>query len=119
MEVILVGALAFILWIGGRKVIAGEITPGELIAFLGYLGFLVQPIRVCSRAISPHSAGGLPRRIGSSLLWILPFPSHPLPLRSTREISGGKSPSKRSISPMKRGRKFFGGFPVPWLPERP
>ncbi len=57
VEVILVGALAFILWIGGRKVIAGEITPGELIAFLGYLGFLVQPIRVCSRAISRIQQG--------------------------------------------------------------
>ncbi len=57
VEVILVGALAFILWIGGRKVVSGELSPGELIAFLGYLGFLVQPLRVCSRAISRIQQG--------------------------------------------------------------
>ena len=46
IEVVLIAALALILWLGGRKVVSGELTPGELIAFLGYLGFLVQPIRV-------------------------------------------------------------------------
>ncbi|MFA7620840.1 MAG: ABC transporter ATP-binding protein [Aminobacteriaceae bacterium] len=46
IEVVLIAALALILWLGGRKVVGGELTPGELIAFLGYLGFMVQPIRV-------------------------------------------------------------------------
>ena len=41
IEVILIAALALILWLGGRDVIYGALTPGELIAFLGYLGFLV------------------------------------------------------------------------------
>jgi subfamily B ATP-binding cassette protein MsbA len=52
VEVVLVTALAFILWLGGRDVISGELTPGELIAFLGYLGFMVQPIRVLTRLVS-------------------------------------------------------------------
>ncbi len=57
IEVILIAALAFILWVGGRDVIHGVLTPGELIAFLGYLGFLVQPIRVFTRVISSMQLG--------------------------------------------------------------
>ncbi len=51
VEVILIFALALLLWVGGREVIAGTMTPGELIAFLGYLGFMVQPLRVVSRIV--------------------------------------------------------------------
>ncbi len=57
IEVVLISALAFILWIGGREVVKGNSTPGELIAFLGYLGFLVQPIRVYTRIISGMQHG--------------------------------------------------------------
>lgn len=57
IEVVLISALAFILWIGGREVVRGNSTPGELIAFLGYLGFLVQPIRVYTRIISGMQHG--------------------------------------------------------------
>ncbi len=57
VEVALVTALAFILWLGGRDVIAGRLSPGELIAFLGYLGFMVQPLRVVSRSASRISQG--------------------------------------------------------------
>ncbi|MFA0889454.1 MAG: ABC transporter ATP-binding protein [Synergistales bacterium] len=51
VEVILIFALALLLWVGGREVIAGIMTPGELIAFLGYLGFMVQPLRIISRIV--------------------------------------------------------------------
>ena len=51
VEVILIFALALLLWVGGREVIAGSMTPGGLIAFLGYLGFMVQPLRVISRIV--------------------------------------------------------------------
>ena len=57
IEVVLISALAFVLWIGGREVVRGNSTPGELIAFLGYLGFLVQPIRVYTRIISGMQHG--------------------------------------------------------------
>lgn len=57
IEVILIAALALILWLGGRDVIYGALTPGELIAFLGYLGFLVQPIRVFTRVVSNMQLG--------------------------------------------------------------
>jgi subfamily B ATP-binding cassette protein MsbA len=57
IEVILVTALALILWFGGRLVISGEMTPGELVAFLGYLALLVQPIRVFSRVVARMQQG--------------------------------------------------------------
>jgi subfamily B ATP-binding cassette protein MsbA len=57
IEVILVTALAVILWFGGRLVIEGEMTPGELVAFLGYLALLVQPIRAFSRVVARMQQG--------------------------------------------------------------
>lgn len=57
IEVVLIAALAVILWLGGREVVRGELTPGELIAFLGYLGFLVQPIRVFTSVVSSMQLG--------------------------------------------------------------
>ena len=57
VEFILIAALALILWLGGRDVIAGRLTPGELIAFLGYLILLVQPIQAVSRVVSQVQQG--------------------------------------------------------------
>ena len=45
VEVFLIAALAVIFRAGGMSVIAGELTPGELISFTGYIAFMVQPIR--------------------------------------------------------------------------
>ncbi|MBQ6113379.1 MAG: ABC transporter ATP-binding protein, partial [Synergistaceae bacterium] len=45
IEVFLILALAVVFWVGGRSVIDGELTPGELISFTGYIAFMVQPIR--------------------------------------------------------------------------
>ena len=57
IEVVLIAALSLILWLGGREVVGGELSPGELIAFLGYLGFLVQPIRVFTSVVSSMQLG--------------------------------------------------------------
>ena len=53
------GVMGLIVWVGGRDVIAGRMTPGELAQFILYLNLLVQPIRtfgamveVFTRAIS-------------------------------------------------------------------
>ncbi len=45
IEVFLILALAVVFWVGGRSVIDGELTPGELVSFTGYIAFMVQPIR--------------------------------------------------------------------------
>lgn len=39
-------ASVFILWFGGRMVISGDLTVGALVAFLTYLGQLIQPVRM-------------------------------------------------------------------------
>lgn len=57
VEIILISALAFILWLGGRDVINGRLTAGELLSFLTYIGLLAQPIRVLSRVISSVQQG--------------------------------------------------------------
>ncbi len=45
LEVVAGAAFAFILWYGGRDVIIGQMTMGELSAFLVALGLLYSPIR--------------------------------------------------------------------------
>ncbi|ACZ19516.1 ABC transporter related protein [Thermanaerovibrio acidaminovorans DSM 6589] len=49
VELILMAAMGFIIWLGGSHVVRGDITAGQLMAFLTYLGLMVQPIRVLSR----------------------------------------------------------------------
>jgi subfamily B ATP-binding cassette protein MsbA len=53
-------ALALMLWYGGRQVVLGVITPGELIAFLFYMVMVAGPLeslpgcmRSCARPSSP------------------------------------------------------------------
>jgi subfamily B ATP-binding cassette protein MsbA len=57
VEVILFVAMAPILWLGGRDVLAGNLSTGELVAFLIYLGLLVQPVRTISRSVSSIQQG--------------------------------------------------------------
>jgi ABC-type multidrug transport system fused ATPase/permease subunit len=38
-------------WVGGHLAASGEITAGQLIAFYGYAGFLVIPLRVSAEAV--------------------------------------------------------------------
>lgn len=45
IEVFLIAALAVIFRAGGQLVINGDLTPGELVSFTGYIAFMVQPIR--------------------------------------------------------------------------
>lgn len=57
VEVLLIIALAIVFWLGGRTVLEGGMTPGELIAFLGSLGFIASPINNFTRAISQVQFG--------------------------------------------------------------
>lgn len=45
IEVFMICALAVVFWFGGRSVIGGSLSPGELVSFIGYIAFMVQPIR--------------------------------------------------------------------------
>ncbi|MBQ7560735.1 MAG: ABC transporter ATP-binding protein [Synergistaceae bacterium] len=61
IEVFLIFALAVVFWFGGHNVIDGGLTPGELISFIGYIAFMVQPIRTIMNQMS-----NLQRSIASS-----------------------------------------------------
>ena len=45
IEVFLIFSLSVVFWFGGQNVLDGTLTPGELISFIGYIAFMVQPIR--------------------------------------------------------------------------
>ena len=45
IEVFLIFSLSVVFWFGGQNVLNGTLTPGELISFIGYIAFMVQPIR--------------------------------------------------------------------------
>lgn len=47
--IIAIGSAAF-LWYGGHKVLRGEMTTGELITFIGYIGLLISPINILSKS---------------------------------------------------------------------
>ena len=57
IEIFLIVALAVVFWFGGRDVLKGELTPGELVSFLGYIAFMVQPIRVFMNSMNSLQTG--------------------------------------------------------------
>lgn len=57
IEVFLIAALAVVFWVGGRSVIGGDSTPGELVSFVGYIAFMVQPIRSVMNQMSTLQTG--------------------------------------------------------------
>lgn len=57
VEVILISALAFVLWVGGSLVLAGDLTAGELVAFVTYIGLLGHPLQALSNSFSSIQQG--------------------------------------------------------------
>ncbi len=57
VEVFLIFALALVFWYGGNSVINGKSTPGELVSFIGYIAFMVQPIRTILNHVSALQVG--------------------------------------------------------------
>src|SRR3954452_13825586 len=63
----LLGLLA-VLWLGGRRVIAGELSLGSFVAFNAYVAMLVWPMRVlCQRVTTLQKAVGASARISEVL----------------------------------------------------
>ncbi|MFW6022933.1 MAG: ABC transporter ATP-binding protein [Halanaerobiaceae bacterium] len=48
IELIVSAGVALFLWFGGRQVLSGNLTTGELVAFLTYVGMLWSPINILS-----------------------------------------------------------------------
>src|SRR5207245_11093836 len=51
-ELIGFSAVVIVLWFGGREVLAGRLTAGDLVAFLFYLFMLVEPLVALSNLYS-------------------------------------------------------------------
>ena len=57
-----IGGIAFF-WYGGREVLAGHLTTGELVGFISYMAITITPLKLMSRDISlmQKAAGSLER----------------------------------------------------------
>lgn len=74
VELILVSGMVAVLWVGGREVIAGQLSVGALMSFLAYLGMLSQPVSALTHhygLLQQAAAAG--ERIGT-LLAVEPEP---------------------------------------------
>jgi ATP-binding cassette subfamily B protein len=52
-------SLAAVLWIGGRQVLSKEITPGDFVAFISYLGLLSWPVMALGWVINLIKRGAV------------------------------------------------------------
>ena len=50
-------SMAGVLWVGGLRVIDGELTPGELTQFLAFMSILLQPVRQIGMMINGFARG--------------------------------------------------------------
>lgn len=74
VELILVLGMVLVLWYGGREVIMGRLTVGQLMSFLAYLGMLSQPVSALTHHISLiQQAAAAGERIGT-LMAVTPEP---------------------------------------------
>ena len=64
ITIVTFGAAAGILWYGGRQVMSGAITPGDLIAFILYAGILIGPFGSFAHLVSKiKEAQGATQRV--------------------------------------------------------
>ncbi|HEX6685069.1 MAG TPA: ABC transporter ATP-binding protein [Candidatus Limnocylindrales bacterium] len=49
--------MALVTWLGAKLVLAGELTPGELVSFYGYAIFMVVPLRTFGEAMEKFTRG--------------------------------------------------------------
>ncbi|MDO5700965.1 MAG: ABC transporter ATP-binding protein [Bowdeniella nasicola] len=47
--------IVFVMWLGARLALAGEISPGQLVAFYGYTTFLAMPLRQITMAFQVYT----------------------------------------------------------------
>lgn len=81
------GAMVVLLWFGGRQVIAGVMTPGELIAYLFYMVFVSGPLAESATLWARlQEAAGASKRVFE----IIDSPAEPAPLTGQPVISYGQ-----------------------------
>ncbi len=79
---VFVAALGLILWLGGREVIDGRMSPGELTQFILFMQILAMPVRMTSMLVHVYARAA---SAGQRVFEILDFES------PVRERSGARS----------------------------
>lgn len=74
VELILVSGMVLVLWVGGREVIGGHLSVGQLMSFLAYLGMLSQPVAGVTRQYSLLQQAGAAGDRLRQLLDVAPEP---------------------------------------------
>jgi ABC-type multidrug transport system fused ATPase/permease subunit len=82
-----------VFWLGGRAVIAGQMTVGVLVGFLAYLGMLYQPVRALHGLNQMFQAG---RAAGERVFDIIDAP-----------VEVGERPGAKALSGRVRGEVEF------------
>ncbi len=86
-DVVIAAGTALVLWVGARRVLAGALTPGDILVFAAYLRSVYKPVRRLAQlaARSAKAAVG-----GERLVEILrtPVPADPPDARDARDIAG-------------------------------
>ncbi|MDR1312334.1 MAG: ATP-binding cassette domain-containing protein [Deltaproteobacteria bacterium] len=109
-------AVALTLFFGGRAAIAGEISPGDFVAFLSYLGLLAWPLMAMGLTLGLIQQGLASLARLSRVLSAreaLPHPPAPFP-GDVDEAAGAETPSGRP-RPLPRDRR---GTEAAGVPER-
>jgi ATP-binding cassette subfamily B multidrug efflux pump len=82
------GSLAIALWIGGRDIVAGRITNGDLVLFLTYLGRLTWPMIALGWVVNLFQRGAASMGRVSRVLEARPRITEPGDARSPAVVSG-------------------------------
>ena len=79
LQVFLPGVfIVVVVWLGARSAVAGEITPGELVAFYGYSAFLMIPLRTVTEFANKLIRGRVSAHRVCTVLALDPDVSEPL-----------------------------------------
>jgi ATP-binding cassette subfamily B multidrug efflux pump len=82
LELISAGAMVMVLWFGGREVMAGRMTVGDLVAFFFYLGLLIWPMIALGWVVNLFQRAAASMGRMSEILETRPailVPAHPAP----------------------------------------
>jgi ATP-binding cassette subfamily B protein/subfamily B ATP-binding cassette protein MsbA len=104
ISVLLILNTAAVTWLGARRVLSGELTLGELLVFLAYLGQMFDPLNQLSMVgatISSASAGV--RRVFE----ILDAPDEVKERHDARSVSGPRRPSRRGAGGLQVSGNVF------------
>ena len=90
-------------WIGATLVATGDLTPGQLVSFYGYAGFLVMPIQVAADAVSTFTRAqvGAGRVLG--VLAVDPLTADPSEPDDRRRRCPTTSPTARADATIRSG----------------